>query len=156
MELKFTLNGKLVSLSVDADRRLVSILREDFGLTGAKESCGEGECGACTILLDGQSVHACLVLAAQLQNKTVHTIEGLTESGALHDMQRIFMEEGAVQCGYCTSGMIMTSYALLLENPRPNEEEIRIALAGNLCRCSGYHQIVRAVQRCAEEARPHA
>ena len=156
MELEFTLNGKPVSLSVEADKRLITMLREDFGLTGTKEGCSEGECGACTILLDGQCVHACLVLATQLQHKTVLTIEGLSGSGALSDIQRIFMEEGAVQCGYCSSGMIMAAYALLLENAAPSVEEIRTALAGNLCRCSGYQQIVRAVQRTAEEACPHA
>jgi carbon-monoxide dehydrogenase small subunit len=149
MLLNFELNGQPVSLAAEPDRRLIDLLREDLGLTGTKEGCGEGECGACTVLLDGEAVHACLTLAAHLPGRSVITIEGLAESGELTYLQRCFVEETAVQCGYCTTGMIMSAKALLLRNPHPGEAEIRTALAGNLCRCSGYGQIISAVTRAA-------
>ncbi|MEA4942156.1 MAG: (2Fe-2S)-binding protein [Oscillibacter sp.] len=151
MKLEFTVNGKSVSLEVPPDRRLLDILREDLGLTGTKEGCGEGECGACTVLLDRRAVHSCLTVAAQLPGKEVVTIEGLSDCGEMSDLQRAFVEETAIQCGYCTTGMVMSARALLYENPNPTEEEIRIALAGNICRCSGYTQIIRAVKRAAAE-----
>lgn len=151
MQLKFTVNGRPRNLEVDADKRLLDILREDLGLTGTKEGCAEGECGACTILLDGAAVHSCLTVAAQLQGREVITIEGLEQAGELDTLQRAFVEETAIQCGYCTTGMIMSAKALLNENPHPTESEIRTALAGNICRCSGYTQIIRAVQRSANE-----
>ena len=153
MELNFTVNGKLRCLDVPANLRLVDILRELLGLTGCKEGCGEGECGACTVLLDGKAVHACLAVAAQLTGREVITIEGISERGSLTPLQTAFVEETAIQCGYCTVGMIMSAYALLLENPAPTEIEIRTAFAGNLCRCSGYTQIIRAVRRAAKEMR---
>lgn len=151
MELNFTVNDIPRCLEVPADLRLVDILREHLDLTGCKEGCGEGECGACTVLLDGKAVHACLTVAAQLTGRTVVTIEGLAAWGELSILQRAFVEETAIQCGYCTAGMIMSAKALLLKNPSPSEAEIQTALAGNICRCSGYHQIVRAVQRAAKE-----
>lgn len=151
MQLKFTVNGRPRNLEVDADKRLLDILREDLGLTGTKEGCAEGECGACTILLDGAAVHSCLTVAAQLQGREVITIEGLEQAGELDTLQRAFVEETAIQCGYCTTGMIMSAKALLNENPHPTESEIRTALAWNICRCSGYTQIIRAVQRSANE-----
>lgn len=151
MELQFMVNGTEVRLDVAADKRLLDILRDDLGLTGTKEGCGEGECGACTVLIDGKPVHACLTLAAQLGGREVTTIEGLEKIGELDLLQRCFVEETAIQCGYCTTGMIMAAKGLLLENPHPTREEIRIAISGNICRCSGYTQIVRAVERAAEE-----
>ena len=132
---------------------MLDILREDLSLTGTKEGCAEGECGACTVLLDGEAVHSCLTLAVQLEGRHVVTIEGLSETGELDILQKAFVEEIAIQCGFCTTGMIMSAKALLLKNPTPTEEEIRVALSGNICRCSGYVQIVRAVDRAARELR---
>ena len=147
------MNDEAVSLETDPARRLLDILREDLQLTGTKEGCAEGECGACTVIVDNEAVHACLTLAAQLRGRRVLTIEGLEKNGELDVLQRCFIEEIAVQCGFCTAGMIMSAKALLLKKPDPTEEEIRTALAGNLCRCSGYSQIVRAVSRAAREMR---
>ena len=146
-----TINRKLCRLDVSADRRLVDVLREDLDLTGCKEGCGEGECGACTIIVNGKSALACLTLAASLEGADVITIEGLKQNGEQDDLQRAFVEEGAVQCGYCTPGMILSAKALLLRNASPTEEEIRHALSGNICRCSGYSQIIRAIQRASAE-----
>lgn len=151
MLLEFELNGKNIKIEVDPGRRLIDILREDLQMTGTKEGCGEGECGACTVVIDGKAVHSCLVLAIALQNKKVITIEGLEENGEMSIIQRAFLEEIAVQCGYCTTGMIMSTKALLMNNPNPSLEEIKIALSGNICRCSGYVQIINAVQRSAKE-----
>ena len=151
MTLSFYLNDELVSLKTNPQRRLLDILREDFGLTGTKEGCSEGECGACTVMLDDLAVHSCLTLAAQLQGRHVTTIEGLEKNGELDILQRCFVEEIAIQCGFCTTGMIMSAKALLLKNPNPTPEEIRTALSGNICRCSGYVQIVNAVSRAAGE-----
>ena len=153
MKLSFYVNNRLVQLETDPDRRLLDILREDLSLTGTKEGCAEGECGACTVLLDGEAVHSCLTLAVQLEGRHVVTIEGLSETGELDILQKAFVEEIAIQCGFCTTGMIMSAEALLLKNPTPTEEEIRVALSGNICRCSGYVQIVRAVDRAARELR---
>lgn len=151
MKVTFTVNGRQRTLEVEPSKRLLDILREDLGLTGTKEGCAEGECGACTVIIDGIAVHSCLTVAAQLEGREVLTIEGLSENGDLDIIQRMFVEETAIQCGYCTTGMVMSTKALLLTNPHPTEEEIRIALSGNICRCSGYSQILRAVQRSAEE-----
>lgn len=153
MKLSFYVNNRLVQLETDPDRRLLDILREDLSLTGTKEGCAEGECGACTVLLDGEAVHSCLTLAVQLEGRHVVTIEGLSETGELDILQKAFVEEIAIQCGFCTTGMIMSAKALLLKNPTPTEEEIRVALSGNICRCSGYVQIVRAVDRAARKLR---
>lgn len=153
MIVNFILNGKAVSRDLAPQRRLIDVLREDFLLTGAKESCGEGECGACTVLLDGEAVHSCLVLAGQLEGHEVLTIEGLAQNGELDIIQNAFVEHVAIQCGFCTPGMIMSTKGLLLKNPDPTEEEIRIALSGNVCRCSGYTQILAAVQDAAKKLR---
>ena len=151
MNVSFFVNEKPVIMEVAPDRRLLDILREDMHLTGTKEGCAEGECGACTVLLDGEAVHACLTVAAQLNGHHVTTIEGLAELGMLNVLQQAFVEEIAIQCGYCTPGMIMAATALLMKDPHPTDEEIRVALSGNICRCSGYVQIVRAVKRAALE-----
>lgn len=153
MILHFTLNGQKIARDIIPSRRLVDMLRDDFQLTGTKEGCGEGECGACTILLNGAAVHACLVLAGQLEGCEVVTIEGLAQNGTLDAIQRAFVKHVAIQCGYCTPGMIMSTMGLLLKNPDPSEEEIRTALSGNICRCSGYMQIVDAVKEAARAFR---
>ena len=151
MRLSFFVNDEPVELETRPDRRLLDLLREDLGLTGTKEGCGEGECGACTVLVNDEAVHSCLTVAAQLQDCRVVTIEGLAKRGELDTLQTAFVEEIAVQCGFCTTGMIMSAKALLMKQPHPTEDEIRLALSGNICRCSGYGQIVKAVQRAAEE-----
>ena len=150
MKLKFTLNGEPVEILVSADKTLLRVLREDIRLMGTKEGCEEGECGACTVLLDGKAVNACLVPAVQLEGRNVLTIEGLSDGKRLHKIQQAFVDKGAIQCGYCTPGMVMSAYALLAENAKPNEDEIRIAISGNLCRCTGYQKIIDAVKACAE------
>jgi len=151
MKISFTCNGKQISVDVPPETRALDVLRDQLGLTGVKEGCGRGECGACTILLDGKPVSSCLLLAPKLEGKNILTVEGLERpDGTLHPLQAAFLEEGAVQCGFCTPGMIMSSKALLDENPRPGTEEIEEALSGNICRCTGYAKIVRAVQRAAE------
>lgn len=151
MQLTFYVNGEKVMLETSPDRRLIDILREDLDLTGTKESCSEGECGACTVLLDYIAVHACLTLAAELEGRSVITIEGLEHDGELDPLQKNFVAEGAVQCGYCTPGMVMSAKALLLKNPHPSREEIKLAISGNLCRCSGYQQIISAIEKTAAE-----
>lgn len=156
MIITFTLNGKETTLDVEPDRRVVDILREDFGLTGTKESCGTGECGACTILVDGRNRLSCLMLAAQLQDRTIGTIEGLAPDDRPHPLQKAFVEQGAVQCGFCSPGMILSSTVLLQQNPAPTREEIREGLSGNLCRCTGYQKIVDAVDAAAREMRGDA
>ena len=151
MTLNFIVNGKPVTLETEPDRRLLDILREDLHLTGTKEGCAEGECGACTVLLDGEAVHSCLTAAIQLEGREVTTIEGLAEMGALDIIQTCFVEELAIQCGYCTPGMIMSATALLHEDPHPSREKIRRAISGNLCRCTGYDAIVDAIDAAAAE-----
>ena len=153
MKIEFVVNGKTQRMDVPGGKRLLDVLREDLHLTGAKEGCGEGECGACTVLMDGEAVHSCMVLAGQLAGHTVTTIEGLEQDGRLGVLQNAFVEQGAVQCGYCTPGMIMSAAGLLNRTPDPTEEEIRVALSGNICRCSGYVQIVAAVKAAAETLR---
>jgi|TARA_B100001964_G_scaffold179053_1_gene197568 carbon-monoxide dehydrogenase small subunit len=144
-------NGQQYCVETAAHKTLLYLLRDDLGLTGAKDGCSEGECGACTIMLDGQPVNACLVLAGQAIGREVLTIEGLAGDDQLHPVQRHFVEAGAVQCGFCGPGLIMLSVALLECAPEPTESEIRQALGGNLCRCTGYAKIVEAVQLAAEE-----
>ena len=143
-------NGDVYELCVAPHRLLVDVLRDDIGLTGTKKGCGVGECGSCTVLMDGKPVRSCLILALQAQGKEIVTIEGLGKKGELDPLQRLFLEKNAVQCGFCTSGMILTAKALLKENPNPTEEEVRDALAGNLCRCTGYVKIVDAIMAAAE------
>jgi carbon-monoxide dehydrogenase small subunit len=150
MRVRFRLNGRDVEVDVPPGRRLLDLLREDLGLTGTKEGCGEGECGACTVVVDGQPRLACLTAAIQVDGKEVLTIEGLAQSGALHPLQQAFIEAGGVQCGFCTPGIIMAAYALLSQNPHPTREEVRAWLSGNLCRCTGYEQIVEAVLLAAK------
>lgn len=153
MIVTFILNGQPVSKDLDPSRRLIDVLREDFLLTGAKEGCGEGECGSCTVLMDGLPVHSCMVLAGQLDGHRLLTIEGLSASGELDILQQAFIENNAVHCGFCTPGMIMSAKGLLLQNPDPTEEEIRTAISGNICRCSDYRQIVMAVKDAAARLR---
>jgi carbon-monoxide dehydrogenase small subunit len=135
------------------NRTLLEVLRDDLHLTGTKESCGEGVCGSCTVLVDGTPVRSCLTLAIAVQGKEITTIEGLSVGEKLHPVQEAFVNHHAIQCGFCSPGMILTSYALLKENPRPTEAEIRRALSGNVCRCTGYAKIVEAVKSLAEEGR---
>ena len=149
--ISFALNGKPRQLETEADRRVIDLLREDLGLTGTKEACGSGECGACTILVDGESRLACLMLAAQLEGRNVTTIEGLGSGERPHPIQQAFVEQGAVQCGYCTPGMILASVDLLARNPHPSRLEIREGLSGNLCRCTGYQKIVDAVEAASRK-----
>jgi carbon-monoxide dehydrogenase small subunit len=149
MLLEFTCNGATVRLEVDGSIRALDLLRDQLGLTGTKEGCGRGECGACTILLDGVAVSSCLLYAAKLQGREVLTIEGLSQGNGLHALQEAFLEEGAVQCGYCTPGMILSAKALLDRRPDPGDEEIAEALSGNICRCTGYGKILKAVRRAA-------
>lgn len=147
---KLKINGRDYRVEAPAGVTLLEILREYLGLTGTKEGCGEGECGTCTVILDGLAVNSCLLPAAKAEGGEVITIEGLSgPSGDLHPLQEAFIHEGAVQCGYCTPGMIMSAKALLDHNPRPSREEIKTALAGNLCRCTGYAKIIRAVEKAA-------
>lgn len=149
MKITFHLNGERVSLDTSPDRRVVDLLREDLGLTGTKECCGSGECGSCTILVDGSSRLSCLMLAAQLEGRTVITVEGLAAGEELHPIQEAFVLGGAVQCGYCTPGLVMAAADLLKRNPRPTRAEIREGLSGNICRCTGYQKIVDAVEIAA-------
>ena len=154
--LQCTLNGKPVDRMVDPTARLLDTLREDFHLTGTKEGCGKGECGACTLFMDGRPVDACLVLTIQAQGARLVTIEGLAREGRLDTLQEMFIEEGGVQCGFCIPGMIMAARALLDENPDPSPDEVRYGLGGNLCRCTGYQKIFRAVLRAARIEREAA
>ena len=144
-EITLSVNGSPFALEVKVSRVLVDVLRDDLGLTGTKEGCGTGDCGACTVLIDGRPVNSCLVLAVEADGKEVTTVEGLSKDGKLDPLQEAFVEEGAVQCGFCSPGMLMTSKGLLAENPSPTEQEVRKAIAGNLCRCTGYVRIVNAI-----------
>jgi len=143
--LTMKLNGEEVTVQVKPSALLVEVLRDELELTGTKVACGEGECGACTVLLDGVPVNSCLVPALKAQGREVMTVEGLAPLGELHPLQKAFVEHGAVQCGYCTPGMLMSAKALLDDNPNPTEDEIRLAISGNLCRCTGYAKIVEAI-----------
>ena len=156
MRIKFVFNGREIEVETHPGRRLIDLLRADLGLTGTKEGCGEGECGACTVLVDGKPRLSCLTAAIQAEGREVLTIEGLRENGGLHPIQRAFVETAGVQCGFCTPGFIMATYALLKENPDPTPEEVRAWLSGNLCRCTGYQQIVEAVLLSAKYLRGDA
>ena len=148
--LSLRVNGESHDVLVPPWRTLLEVLRENLGLTGTKRSCQEGQCGACTVLLDGKPINSCLYLAIEAQGKEVLTIEGLSlASASLHPIQKSFVENGAIQCGFCSPGMILATVALLNENPTPTEEEIRQAIVGHLCRCTGYFQIVEAIQNAA-------
>ncbi len=150
IKLSITVNGKKHALKIAPNLRLLDILRDELRLTGTKEGCGVGECGACTVILNGRVANSCMVLAGQCDGSEITTIEGLSTKGKLHPLQQSFIDHGAVQCGFCIPGMIMSAKALLDEKPRPTEEEIRTAIAGNLCRCTGYEQIVEAIKTVAE------
>lgn len=152
-KLRAKINGKRIDAMVAPNQTLAEFLRYGLGLTGTKEGCDTGDCGACTVLVDGKAVNSCLVLAVEIQDSDVTTIEGLSSNGELHPLQQIFIDNGTVQCGFCTPGMIMGAKALLNENSNPSEEEIRIGLAGNLCRCTGYVNIVKAVGAAAKVIR---
>jgi carbon-monoxide dehydrogenase small subunit len=154
-ELHITINGDEHQLLVATHRTLLEVIRDEIGLTGTKNGCGAGECGACTVLLDGEPVNSCLVLAHEAEGRTVVTIEGLAKGGVLHPVQEAFVEEGAIQCGYCTPGMVLTTKALLDKNPNPSRQEILDGLKGNLCRCTGYVKIIEAVEtaQCLLEER---
>ena len=152
-KIKITLNSKEMTLELPAHRLLLDLLRDEIGLTGTKEGCGTGDCGACTVLLNGRPVNSCLILSGELDGADIVTIEGLKIGPEFHPVQKAFIQDGGAQCGYCTPGMLMMSKALLDENLNPTEEEIRFALSGNLCRCTGYAKIIQAVQDAATELR---
>ena len=152
--ISITVNGWLYEDQVEPRVRLLDFLREDLGLIGTKEGCGTGDCGACTVILDGRPVNSCLTLAVEADGSAVTTVEGVARDGFLHPVQAAFVQLGATQCGFCTPGFIVMAKALLDENPHPSEEEIRYGLAGNLCRCTGYDRIIRAVQMAAAGQAP--
>lgn len=149
--ITFILNNEEVEHYIEMNQTLLAMLREDFDLTGAKEGCGAGECGACTILVDDKAVNACLMLAIEADGKNILTIEGLSDGNKLDDLQTAFIDTAALQCGYCTPGMIMTAKELLMNNPNPTPEEIKEGISGNLCRCTGYKKIVEAIQSVADK-----
>lgn len=149
-EINITVNNEKYTREVAANRTLLEFLREDLGLTGAKEGCNEGECGACTVLVDGKPVNSCLMLAVEADGCSVLTIEGLADGDVLHPLQQAFIDEGAVQCGFCTPGMIMTAKAILDEYGNPSEAQIRKLMEGNLCRCTGYTRIIKTVKKTAD------
>jgi aerobic-type carbon monoxide dehydrogenase small subunit (CoxS/CutS family) len=148
--IQFSINGIQTTATVDPDKLLVDFLREDLGLKGTKKGCGIGECGACTVILDGRTVNSCMVLAVTVDGSSVTTIEGVSKDGQLHPLQQSFIEHGAVQCGFCTPGMILSAKALLDKNPHPTVQEIKTAISGNLCRCTGYTKIIKAVTAVSE------
>ncbi len=149
--LKVTINGEQVVSRIDPGMTLQKFLHDQLGMTGTKEGCGSGLCGCCTVMVEGKAVKSCLILALQVRDKSVLTIEGLADEETLDPIQTAFIENGAIQCGYCSPGMIMSSKGLLTENPNPSESEVRHALSGNLCRCTGYHKIVKAVLSVGEK-----
>ena len=151
MRMTFVVNGRSRTLDAPPLARLLDILRGPLGLTGTKEGCGEGECGSCTVLLDGVPVNACLVVAGQCDGRTILTVEGLASRDALSDLQEAFVKEGGAQCGICTPGILMAAHALLAANPQPGEGEIRESIAGNICRCTGYQRIVESIRNAAKE-----
>jgi len=151
MRMTFVVNGLSRTLDAPPLARLLDILRGPLGLTGTKEGCGEGECGSCTVLLDGVPVNACLVVAGQCDGRKVLTVEGLASKNALSDLQEAFVKEGGAQCGICTPGILMAAHALLAANPQPGEGEIRESIAGNICRCTGYQRIVESIRNAAKE-----
>jgi carbon-monoxide dehydrogenase small subunit len=155
-EIKLNVNGQQYELTVSSWRTLLEVIREELGLTGTKEGCGMGECGACTVIMDGKTVNSCLVLAAEADGKNIITIEGLTKDDRLHPIQQAFIDHGGFQCGFCTPGIIMSAKALLDANPKPTEEEIRKGISGNFCRCTGYTKIIESIQAAAGdmEAKP--
>jgi aerobic-type carbon monoxide dehydrogenase small subunit (CoxS/CutS family) len=151
IRINFRLNGKQIEIESKPNKRLLDLLRDDLGLTGTKEGCSIGECGACTVLVNGKAVNSCLVLAGEIDGADIITIEGIANNGELHPLQENFLKYGAVQCGFCIPGMVLSAYALLSTKRNPDEEEIKEAIAGNLCRCTGYKQIIEAIKHTIEE-----
>lgn len=151
MTIYFMLNGEPKIIETPGERRLIDLLREDLHMTGTKEGCGVGECGACTVILNGVTVHACLTAAGELDGGELITIEGLEKNGELDPLQKAFIHNSAFQCGFCTSGMILSAKALLMKNPHPTDEELKLAMAGNLCRCTGYKEIKAAIREAEHE-----
>jgi aerobic carbon-monoxide dehydrogenase small subunit len=152
-KIRLKVNGTWQEVETCPDRILLDLLREELGLTGTKKGCGEGECGACTVIMNGRTVLSCLIPALKADGAEITTVEGLAAEGSLHPLQQAFLEEGAVQCGYCTPGMLLAAKALLDENPEPSLEDVKRAISGNLCRCTGYTKIIRAVRAAAESMR---
>jgi carbon-monoxide dehydrogenase small subunit len=148
--IRFTVNNKPCEITVRPSQTLLDIIREDLGLTGTKEGCGLGECGACTVIMNGKTVNSCLVLAIEADGKEITTIEGLADGDKLHPVQQAFVDEGGLQCGFCTPGMIMSAKVLLDENPNPTDEEIKRGIAGNLCRCTGYTKIIKSIKTASK------
>jgi carbon-monoxide dehydrogenase small subunit len=153
MRVALQLNGEAVELEIKPNRTLLELLREDLALTGTKEGCGIGECGSCTVLLDGWPIRSCLALAVEVRGREVTTIEGLAKGARLHPLQESFIRNGAIQCGFCIPGMLLAAKALLDERPHPTEQEVRAAIAGNLCRCTGYVKIIDAILAASEDSR---
>lgn len=154
--MRFNVNGIIYEEEMDHRRTLLEVLREHLGLLGTHKGCDEGQCGACTVLIDNKAVNSCLVLAASVQGKKITTIEGLAKGEKLHPIQEAFVETGAIQCGFCTPGMIMVAKAFLDKNHNPTKEEAKMAISGNLCRCTGYFQIIDAIMKAAEKMRKEA
>lgn len=154
LNINMNVNGKDVSVYVKPNARLLDVLREDLELIGTKEGCSVGECGACTVIIDGETANSCLVLAASMEGKNITTIEGVARNGKLDEIQTQFIEHNALQCGFCTPGFVMSAKALLDSNPKPTKEEIEVALSGNLCRCTGYSQIIEAVEDASKKRKP--
>ncbi len=153
MDIRLTVNGNPLKVKAEPVKTLLNVLREDVGLTGTKDGCSSGDCGACVVLLDGRVVNSCMVLAPQADGARITTVEGLAVNGQLHPLQRAFAQTWAFQCGFCTQGMLISCYALLLSNENPSREEILTAIAGNFCRCTAYQNVVKAVQQAAAEIR---
>lgn len=151
VEISFTINGEKLTKQVDPNKTLLNYIREELDLTGTKEGCGAGECGACTILVDGKAVNSCLMLAVEADGKEITTIEGVSDGYNLDPLQEAFIENAALQCGFCTPGMIMSAKALFKKNPTPNEEEVKSAISGNLCRCTGYKKIIDAIMDISKQ-----
>ncbi len=149
--IQLKVNGEVCELAVHPNRTLLDVLRDDLDLTGAKKGCDEGDCGSCTVIVDGKPVASCLTLAIEAQGKDILTIEGVAKDGQLHPIQTAFVEHGAIQCGFCTPGMILSAKALLDQNPKPTEEEVAKAISGNLCRCTGYVKILEAILAASKE-----
>ena len=156
MDIQLVINEKEYKVEIDVNMRLIDLLRDKLGLIGTKEGCGEGECGACTIIMDGESVNSCMVMAFQANGSNLTTIEGLEKNGELHPLQRAYMEEGSVQCGFCIPGMIMSTKALLDKSPEPSRDEIREGMSGNLCRCTGYNKAIDAAEKAIEYLKEEA
>ena len=153
--IKLKINGDSYEVAVEPWRTLLEVIRDTIGLTGTKRGCDEGDCGACTVLMNGRSVNSCLVLAVEAQGQEITTIEGLADGDQLHPIQQAFVEHGGLQCGYCTPGMILSAKAFLDKNPKPTEDQIKFAIAGNLCRCTGYVKIIESIQAAAKAIQAH-